>query len=204
MILTYLHVVVHKNTVWKIIPTSCFCALCRCLQADPCSLSASSKTVRTANPAAQFEECEGSDVRTGFWLIGPQGIVVPRGLSWLLGMIYWFRTFFAGGVSHIKYLISLLGFKEADTVNTEAVMMTAIDSVPPRLRLPVERQSVTPPTASPWEVSHHCVSPPSLWSEWADETQRKIAPLVLIRLCNYRVEMLFTETCAEVTVEERR
>ncbi|CAK6967108.1 Hypothetical predicted protein [Scomber scombrus] len=104
-----------------------------------------------------------------------------------------------GDVSHMKYLISLLAFKEAVTVNTEAAMMTAIDSNSTRLRLPAERQSVTLPTASTLEVSHGCFFPPSPSSEWADRTQRKIIPLVLIRLFNYGEEMLFTETCTEDT-----
>ena len=101
----------------------------------------------------------------------------------------------------MKHLSSLLSFKEAVTVNTEAATMTAIDSNLTRLRLPAERQSVTLPTASTLEVSHGCLFPPSPCSEWADRTQRKIIPLVLIRLFNYGEEMFFTETCTEVTVE---
>lgn len=85
-------------------------------------------------------------------------------------------------------------------VTTEAVaIMTAIDSAPPRLRLPADFQRVDRVAMRGFSRLRLSASPFPLCAL----SGRTISALLLIRLFNYRVEMLFTETCAELTVEQR-
>lgn len=94
-------------------------------------------------------------------------------------------------------------------MNAKAVIMTAFDLAPALARWsPVDCQCLSHCQQFCYKrflmAEPFCLSPPYLHFEWADRTQRMIIPLVLIRLFNYRVEALFTETYAELTVEQRR
>lgn len=93
-------------------------------------------------------------------------------------------------------------------MNAELVALTAFDLASPRLTGLLWIVSVSHSQHFRYKrflmAASFCLSPPSLRSEWADGTQRMMIPLVLIRLFNYRVGMLFTETYTELTVEQRR